>query len=244
MTVPHRASGKARSGVVPVEVTPTGEDFNAEVLGQIQATLREWGVEHGRAFPWRRPLPVWKALVVEVMLLRTRAEQVTAAFVSFDARYSTPEEFGSASEQDLKDLFAPLGLRWRVPLLLRLAQEIGRGGGRLPLEQRALELLPGVGQYAAAATLSLHGGVPAVLIDANTVRLIARLLGKAFDGETRRKSWLRLAAARLTPREGNRDFNYALLDLAATVCRPRRPRCGECPLRQWCATGMPAVVTG
>lgn len=217
--------------------------FNAEALEQIRAALRDWAPAHARDFPWRRPLPIWKALVAEVMLLRTRADQVVGAFVAFDAQYSTPAEFGNASEQDLRALLAPLGLRWRVPLLLRLAQEIGRCDGQLPLERTELESFPGVGQYAAAATLSLHAGIPAVLIDSNTVRVIARLLGKSFDGETRRKGWLRAAADQLTPRDGNREFNYALLDLAASVCRSRRPRCGECPLRQWCVTGIQVEVS-
>ena len=246
-SVPHEcvanpspeSSGVAGNiGTVSKLSAATSDQFGRERVEQIRATLREWATGHVRRLPWRRPLPIWKALVAEVMLLRTRANQVVAAFVAFDARYLTPTEFGSASEQDLRALLAPLGLRWRVPLLLRLAKEIGRCGGQLPLDQKSLELLPGVGQYAAAATLSLHAGIPAVLIDANTVRVIARLLGKSFDGETRRKGWLRAAADELTPRDGNREFNYALLDLAASVCRPRRPRCGECPLRRWCVTGM------
>lgn len=218
----------------------TEDIFDADAVELMQSALREWVRDHARDFPWRQPLPLWKALVAEVMLLRTRAQQVVPAFVAFNAQYATPAEFGGASEGDLRSLLGPLGLRWRVPLLLRLAQEIGRFDGLPQLDQHALELLPGVGPYAAAATLSLHAGIPAVLIDANTVRVIARLLGRPFDGETRRKRWLRAAANQVTPREGNREFNYALLDLAATVCRPRRPRCGECPLRQWCVTGKQA----
>ena len=171
------------------------------------------------------------------MLQRTRADQVVPTFNRFRDRYPSPAALALASEEEFAGLVAPLGLRWRGRLLQQLAEEIVRLDGALPLDQTALEALPGVGPYAAAATLSLHANRRAVPIDSNIVRVLCRLVGATYDGETRRKRWLRELADALTPPRAHRDYNYAVLDLAALVCLPRNPKCDECPMLRWCATG-------
>ena len=188
-------------------------------------------------YPWREELPLWQALIAEVMLQRTRADQVVPTFNQFRVRYPGPVALGHASKEELTGLVEPLGLRWRGRLLYQLGQEIARLGGALPMDQPALEALPGVGPYAAAATLSLHANRRAVLIDSNFVRVLCRLVGATYDGETRRERWLRDLAEALTPPRAHRAYNYAVLDLAALVCLPRTPKCDECPILKWCATG-------
>lgn len=101
--------------------------------------------------------------------------------------------------------------------------------------------MPAVGDYAASAFLSLHVGRRQVIIDANVVRWLCRMLGIAANGETRRQSWLRGVAAALTPPRAFQAYNYAVLDFTMSVCAPR-PRCGRCPLRQHCATGQRASL--
>ena len=172
------------------------------------------------------------------MLQRTRADQVAPTFQRFREQYPSPAALARASAGELTDLMGPLGLRWRGRLLHQLAHEIARLDGELPLDQTALEALPGVGPYAAAATLSLHANRRAVLIDSNIVRVLCRLVGAEYDGETRRKRWLRELAEAMTPPRAHRDYNYAVLDLAAVVCRPRAPKCDECPILTWCTTGL------
>lgn len=204
---------------------------------EVQHRLLEWGPRNFQRFPWRRRLPVWRALVTEILLQRTRAHQVVPVFNEFQRRYPTAESFASASESDIHELVDSLGLRWRAPLLSRLAKELGARRGRVPRDQKHLQKFPGVGPYVAAAALSLHGGTRAVIIDANVVRVLSRLVGREFDGESRRKRWIQELADELTPKDRFRDYNYALLDLAMTVCLPRRPRCCGCPLLSLCATG-------
>ncbi len=205
---------------------------------RLTRALIRWGRRHARAYPWRGGLPLWQALIVEVMLQRTRAEQVVPTFNRFRDRYPSPASLAVASEEELTGLVEPLGLRWRGRLLHRLAQEIASLEGALPLNRTALEDLPGVGPYAAAATLSLHANKRAVLVDSNIVRVLCRLVGTSYDGETRRKRWLRHMAEALTPPRAHRVYNYAVLDLAALVCMPRMPKCSECPILKWCATGL------
>ena len=181
--------------------------------------------------------------MTEVLLLRTRAAQVLPVYRELFRRFPTARAFGAAEEEELAEIIRPLGLRWRVPLLAALAHEIGKRNGRLPRTQKELEKLPAVGPYAAASALSLHGGRRAVIIDANVVRVLARLVGREFDGETRRKRWLRDLAEYATPARDVREFNYALLDLGATVCRPRAPRCTVCPFEDLCAHAKAAAAT-
>ena len=203
----------------------------------ITRSLARWGRRNARVYPWREQLPLWQALIAEVMLQRTRADQVVPVFTRFRRQYPTPTELALADEEEVAGLVEPLGLRWRSRLLFHLAGEIADRDGALPLDQAALEALPGVGPYAAAAILSLHANRRAVLIDSNIVRVLCRLVGAAYDGETRRKRWLCEFADALTPARAHRHYNYALLDLAALVCRPKNPKCDECPILRWCATG-------
>ena len=204
----------------------------------ITRALIRWGRRNARTYPWRQELPLWQALIAEVMLQRTRAEQVVPTFNEFCARYPSPTALACASREEFSALVEPLGIRWRARLLYRLAQKIARLDGAIPLDQPALEALPGVGPYSASATLSLHANCRAVLIDSNFVRVLCRLVGAAYDGETRRKRWLRELAEAITPPRAHRAYNYAVLDLAALVCLPRRPKCAECPILKWCMTGL------
>ena len=143
---------------------------------RITRALIRWGRRNARAYPWREQLPLWQGLIAEVMLQRTRADQVVPTFNEFRDRYPSPAALACASNEELSGLVEPLGLRWRARLLHRLAQEIARLHGELPLDQPALEALPGVGPYAASATLSLHANRRAVLIDSNFVRVLCRLV--------------------------------------------------------------------
>ena len=204
---------------------------------RITRALLRWGRRNARAYPWREELPLWQALIAEVMLQRTRADQVVPTFNEFRVRFPSPSALARASNKELSMLVKPLGLRWRARLLYRLTQRIAQMDGSLPLDQQALEALPGVGPYAAGALLSLHANRRAVLIDSNFVRVLCRMVGVAYDGETRRKRWIRDLSEAFTPPRAHRAYNYAVLDLAALVCRPRTPDCRQCPVLRWCATG-------
>ncbi len=213
-------------------------------VADVRRRVLNWAPAHFQSYPWRRHLPFWQGLVVEVLLQRTRAPQVVPVFEEFRRRYPTAAAFGAVDEDELAQLLAPLGLRWRVPLFTRLAREVGRLRGRLPRDYEALKALPGVGPYAAGAALSLHGNRVAPVIDANTVRLVCRLLGFEYGAETRRVAWVHALFERLTPAGKHRAFNYGMLDLAMTVCMPRRPSCDRCPLASMCVYAKQSSLLG
>ena len=218
------------------------DSIHAIEVPRFRSDLVVWWRQHGRTFPWRRRLPLWKALLTEVMLQRTRADQVVAAFRSLNRRYRKAVDLNRMTRNDANRLFARLGLAWRAPLFLELAHELGRRNGRIKRDTKELQGLPAVGLYTAAAAVSLHGGARAVIIDSNTVRIVCRLAGIESGSETRRKRWVKDALEKLTPDSGFREFNYGLLDLGAMVCRPRNPECGVCPVSEHCVTGRAAAT--
>ena len=221
--------------------TSTPEIHQLDVVS-VRQLLLDWWSENKADYPWRRRIPIWQAIAVEIMLQRTRAEQVMPVFREFRRRYRSANEFAKASCDELKELIRPLGLEWRTDGLYALAKVAGRNHGRFSSDASELQQLKGVGPYVAAAVSSLHAGRRAVIIDSNVVRLLCRLKDVEFDGETRRKYWLNNLADELTP-DCPREYNYALLDLSMTVCTPRSPSCRTCPLSKMCFTGQKTIRT-
>lgn len=148
----------------------------------------------------------------------------------FAERYPTPDQVAREKPATFARVVKPLGLHWRIALLRRMARVVSELG-EPPDSSDELTKLPGVGPYAAAAYLSFHRNIRAVIVDSNIVRWLGRVFGFRTDAETRRKRWLIELADWLTPRQTFRQYNYAVLDLSMTICR-RRPRCSKCPLAE------------
>ena len=209
-----------------------------EWVAAVRDAILKWGTVHSQNYPWRDPdLPMWQGLIAEFLLLRTRADQAAPVFKNIQLRHPSARSLLDIREEQLNVMIASLGLRWRQPLFVQLVRAIADCDGNVPTTTEELKKLPGVGAYVAAATAALHGGDRAAIVDANIVRLLCRLIGEEYDGETRRKRWLLDLAERLTPDVEFRNYGYAVLDLSMTVCRPRRPLCTRCPLVAFCATG-------
>jgi A/G-specific adenine glycosylase len=147
-------------------------------------------------------------------------------YAEFKRKYMRPERLASDSRESLLGIIGSLGLRWRAPLMIKMAGIVADRG--VPDHYDELVALPGVGSYAAAAYLSLHRHKRAAIIDSNVVRWVGRMFGVRTDAETRRSKWLRAAAEELTPARSYHDYNYAVLDFGMKVCAPR-PRCEVCP---------------
>lgn len=201
--------------------------------------LLEWFRVHGRDFPWRRTRDPYAVLVAEKMLQRTRSEQVAPVYTRFLERYPDPATLAGAPPEEVEELLEPLGLRWRAKKIWELARAaVQLFGGRIPADRRALLALPGVGEYAASAVLCFAYGEDVPVIDSNVVRVVTRLYGLRPRGEARRNRTLIEAVNRLhaaVPPGKSREYNWALLDLGATVCLPRNPKCTLCSLRPLCA---------
>jgi A/G-specific adenine glycosylase len=205
-------------------------------IANVRRKLLQWYRTHSPPdYPWRHTDNPWHALLAEFLLLRTRADAVEGVYRHIVTHYPEPGDLAALSLDEIASMLYPLGLRWKAPLLKALAAEIAGRKGRIPEDQESLEQLPGVGPYVVAAFLSLHLGRRALIIDSNTVRFLCRYTGRTYDGETRRKKWVRDLLDALTPDREVRTFNYALLDFCREICRPRNPLCMQCPLRENCA---------
>ena len=205
--------------------TPSERWFRSELL--------KWGKENSRPFPWRNRIPFWKAVVVEVLLQRTGADRVAPAFRLLSERFPTARAFSEATVDDLDTILAPLGLRKRGATLLELARLLRRHG-KLPRDVAGLSSIHGIGPYTVSAALSLHGQRRATIVDTNVARVVCRFYGRKVPKIPDRDDWLRARIEALTPDECFREFNYALLDLGAAICRSRRTHCGICPLQSHC----------
>jgi A/G-specific adenine glycosylase len=205
--------------------------------------LLAWGAHHGRDFPWRHTTDPYHLLIAELMLRRTQARQVTPVYEAFLRRFPTPQALAAASELELQQLLYPLGLAWRVPAFRQMAcRVIAEYNGQMPRERKALLSLPGVGEYVADAVRCFGYNEPVAILDTNTVRVAGRYFGFSVHAESRRRRPVQRAVARLVDPDAPRASNLALLDLAATICQPRTPRCAACPVEAGCAWRHPELL--
>jgi A/G-specific adenine glycosylase len=186
--------------------------------------LLVWHVRHGRRYPWRLTSDPYRLVVTELMLVRTRADQVAAVWPRFFDSFPSLSSLAAASDADIREILRPLGLQWRATRIIDFA---GAAAGHVDWLDR-LPDLPGGGPYISAAAIvgvRKRGELP---VDVTIARVIGRYWGLAASGEPRRSSDVLRAASSM----GHRSlrFFHAWLDLAATVCRPRRPLCDYCPL--------------
>jgi len=205
---------------------------HVELIVKVRLLLFAWAKKNYSNFPWRNPKNQFHGLVAEIMLQRTKAEQVLPVYPLFVEKYSSPKDIVQDSESFLK-LLEPLGLRWRNKEILNLCLALHKKGDRIPSRRKELLNLPGVGPYIADAYLSLHKGIRSSIIDANVVRLWGRILGFETDNETRRKKWFIKLVDQITPEKNFKQFNYAIIDFSRTVCGAR-PMCHTCTIASLC----------
>jgi len=205
----------------------------------LAGALLAWYDAHRRDLPWRArpgetpdPYAVWLS---EIMLQQTMVATVERYFAKFLARWPTVEALAAAPPEDVLAEWAGLGYYARARNLHACARAVAtEHGGRFPRGEEALRRLPGVGPYTAAAIAAIAFDSPCVARDGNVERVVSRLF--AISAPPRRaKAEITERAGSFLSRERPGDFAQALMDLGATVCSPRAPDCGRCPLNGACA---------
>jgi len=209
------------------------ENIDESRIQKMQSILIEWGVENFIEFPWRGTENKLHALIAEVMLHKTRAEQEVPIYTTFTQRYPTIIDALEEDPENIRRLLKPLGLRWRAEKIIELIKVIYQNDCAIPNTREELLELPGVGQYAASAYSSFHLGVRAPTIDTNAVRLWSRVFGFKPNKGTYRAKWFINFVERITPSDGFKEFNYAVLDFTRTICKIK-PRCEICPMINYC----------
>ncbi len=207
----------------------------------VAARLLAWYRRHRRDLPWRENRDPYRVWVSEVMLQQTQVERVREFFTRFVERFPDVAALARAREQDVLKHWEGLGYYRRARQLHAAAKQIvAEHGGDFPRTAAELRELPGIGRYTAGAIASIAFGEPEPIVEANSRRVIARLVGygKPVGGAADEPLWS--IATALLPRREPGLFNQALMDLGAMVCTVTRPRCDRCPLAASCvarATG-------
>lgn len=197
---------------------------------QISAALLAWGRTYRRDLPWRHTRNPWKIHVAEVMLQQTQVERVRPRWALFVARYQTPVDCAAAPVGDIIAAWVGLGFNRRAVLLHDAARVVrDRFDGRYPDDVVQLRSLPGVGDYTARAIACFAFEHDVGVLDTNVGRLLARWGDQRL---TRREAQAK--ADDLVPFGNGWAWNQTMLDLGATVCTRRAPKCSRCPVRSWC----------
>lgn len=192
--------------------------------------LLEWHLKNRRIFPWRCSRDPYRVLVAELMLQRTQARQVGPVFETFVRRFPRPT---NASEKEVSEIIKPLGLAHRAPRFAALMKKLSESG-LVPDKMEELLVLPGVGRYVAGAVLCFGFGKDVAIVDVNVARVLSRVFRLKPRGRPQNDKRMLELAEKLVPRRRGPQYNEALLDFAALVCRPT-PQHGGCPLTGLCA---------
>jgi A/G-specific adenine glycosylase len=195
--------------------------------------LLAWYRRHARRLPWRADRDPYRVLVSEVMLQQTQASRVEPHFEHFLSRFPAVEDLAAAPLADVLAAWSGLGYNARAARLRAAARTIVAAGW--PTGVDGLQSLPGVGPYTARAVAAIAFGARHAAVDTNVRRVLSRWHGAPLQGRELQQA----ADCAVTGDAGT--WNQALMDLGATVCLPRAPRCGECPVAGWCTD--PAVNT-
>ncbi len=204
---------------------------------EITGSLLEWGRANRRVFPWREETDPFRVLVAEVLLQRSRGRTVAGVYTELFERWPDAPSLAAASVEDIREVIRPLGLVRRAATISQLAVEI-EARGSVPRSIGELTDLPGIGFYAARATAVVCFGERVPTVDAVSARVYRRVLGIGEFAESADRSVgdeLVERVHELMPGSHFREWNWAILDLAAAVCLPKRPRCDGCPLEDVCA---------
>lgn len=174
------------------------------------------------------------------MLQQTQVDRVRKFYGPFLRRYPSFAALADAREPEVREAWDGLGYYARARNLHRTAQLVMREhGGRLPDDLDGIRALPGIGRYTAGAVLSIAYGKDAAILDTNAARVLSRVFGiSSRSGKARSMGRLWKLAERVTPAGTAGVFNQAIMDLGATVCRPRNPACPDCPVRTACRSRM------
>jgi A/G-specific adenine glycosylase len=232
MRAPTAISVEKRIAASPDPLT--GKD-----LATFRRALLRWFDKHRRDLPWRETRNPYRIWLSEIMLQQTRVAAVLEHYRLFLARFPDLEALAATPEDAIVAAWSGLGYYRRARRLHRCAKElVEQHGGRFPQSAEVLETLPGIGRYTAAAIASIAFDEPIAVVDGNVERVLRRLTGLDL---TQPQIWQRAQALLSPSRPG--DFNQSMMELGATVCLPRDPKCPACPVRKWCATRQSKITT-
>lgn len=214
--------------------------FSPQAIDELRRGLLAWYDRNRRDLPWRRTKDPYKIWVSEIMLQQTRVAVVEERYRAFLRDFPTVQSLAHASEADVLAQWSGLGYYRRARMLHQAARAVVEEfDGVMPRTALDLRALPGIGAYTSAAVASIAFGERVAVVDGNVERVVQRLAGWGSDSRSGQAELARktgqMANALLDPARPG-DFNQSMMELGATVCLPRNPKCLTCPLKMACQT--------
>jgi A/G-specific adenine glycosylase len=197
-------------------------------LPHLRRALLGWYAANKRDLPWRRTQDPYRIWVSEIMLQQTRVAAVLGYYKRFLKTFPTVKALAKADEAEVLAAWSGLGYYRRARMMHAAAKLVVASGG-FPRSATELRALPGIGRYTAAAIASICYGEAAAVVDGNVERVLWRVSGLQPNDV-----WQQAQAAMDERRPA--EWNQAMMELGATVCVPKSPKCGVCPIYRWCAT--------
>src|SRR5437016_13000100 len=203
---------------------------------RFRTRLLTWYRRHGRDLPWRRTDDPYHILVSEIMLQQTQVDRVLPKYAEWLEKYPTMHALAAAPDEEVVEAWYPLGYNIRPRRLQTIAREaVARYGGELPSDEETLRSFKGIGAYTAGAIRSFAFRERAAILDTNVARVLFRVFVRRGDPKAHAmKKHLWAVSETVIPHKHVFDFNQALMDLGATVCVARKPKCEACPMTKLC----------
>src|SRR6202521_510540 len=210
--------------------------LNGRELATFRKQLLGWFREFQRDLPWRRTTDPYRIWLSEIMLQQTRVAAAIPYYQRFLQRFPDVHVLAAAPQEEVLRLWSGLGYYGSARILQKAAQQtVAKHAGQFPRQMDDVLALPGIGNYTAAAILSIAFGEELAVLDANVARVLARLGAIRGDlRESQRWQELQETADRLLESKSPGDWNQAVMELGATLCTPKSPQCLLCPVVQFC----------
>ncbi len=208
----------------------------AKIKNRLSRKLLAWYKRHQRALPWRETSDPYRIWISEIMLQQTQVDTVIPYYDRFLKTYPDVYSLARSPLQDVLKVWENLGYYSRARNIHAAARMIvDRYDGRIPDTPEAIKTIPGIGDYTVGAILSIAYGQALPAVDGNVSRIISRVLAiRQPVDEPQEQKKLRDLASALVPAKNPGDFNQALMDLGATICKPKSPTCPGCPIASIC----------
>ncbi|TNE74630.1 A/G-specific adenine glycosylase [bacterium] len=205
-------------------------------MALFQHQLLNWFTKNQRSLPWRDNRTAWFTLLSEVMLQQTRVDQALPYFLKFTQHYPTIQDFAKADRDEILLLWEGLGYYSRARNLYETAQIIVRDfDGNIPNDYQTLLSIKGIGPYTAAAIASQVFNQVYAVVDGNVIRVLSRFFGLTDDvTKSKTKKQIQELADTLIDSKNPGEFNEAIMELGATICKPKNPICETCPISSQC----------
>lgn len=212
--------------------------FRRDNTNRVVGLILRWYAGHGRALPWRKTRDPYRILISETMLQQTQVQRVLGKYPEFLRRFPTVRSLANAPLRDVVMIWRGMGYNNRAVRLHLLARMVAQThGGTLPDNHKGLLALPGIGRYTANALLAFAFGRSVPVVDVNVRRVLSRIFWRMKSTSSiQDEETVWRAAESLLPPGRAYDWNQALMDLGATICTARAPRCDTCPVVSVCAS--------